>query len=314
MGLDYRYLLLFEHEARFDALEGLAELGASNGEAATLLVLPERTVPLPFPAVRAETNRLTPDDNSPYWLFDTALWFPPDEAIEDYLAWRGTGTADAHYDDQGRAEIASISLTVDNNPQVWTTGCAGDLVLFEFLSTGTTMSMLFTNSGSIRTSFSGLLQAHRGVCGVLDMEEYANVFWLRGEAVDAWLPTASLPLTEIERLVTSPEPLPFSYAAEQVVDTARHLRRAVGGSRLGVHHWLLALLESEELPVPSRSPDRASAARELRARLAAGDTGPALEEDDLRARATRHGRDYGKSLVSVFDVAAAIADVQEEAS
>jgi hypothetical protein len=140
------------------------------------------------------------------------------------------------------------------------------------------------------------------------------VFWLRGEAVDAWLPTASLPLAEIERLVTSPDPLPFSYAAEQVVDTARHLRRAGGGSRLGVHHWRLALLESEEqLPDRFTPPDRAIAVRELRARLATADVGPPLGEDDLRARATRHARDYGKSLVSVSDVAASVTDVQEQA-
>lgn len=303
MGLDYRYRLYFERDARCDVLEHLAAMAAPTADGPATIVLPDRTLELPFGTWRQPQRRIDWDDTSEPWLFSTVLRFAPDEPIEDYLRHLdgAAGLDPDRYDEQGRLDVGFIDLAVYDE----TSATGEDLVCFVFDTPGTSMSIAFMESDSIRSAMVDLLASCRGVYGVLDMEDFADLIWLRGERRDDRLPTAELSLAEIEALVrpasarpqpAGSDPLPVSFAADQVFAGARHARRAAGGSVLGVHHWLVALHEHDD-------EGRAAGSRQA---LASGDVGAPLGEDEVRTRATQHARDDARSIVSVQDVAAVV--------
>ena len=97
---------------------------------------------------------------------------------------------------------------------------------------------------------------------------------------------------------TTAAPLPFSFAAEQVVAAAKHLCRVGKGIDLCVNHWQVALDEGDD----------SSAAVHHRQSLAYGDLGAPLAENDVRDRATRHARQSARALVSTEDIAAVVAE------
>jgi hypothetical protein len=308
--MDFRYLLYFERDARVDVLEHLATMASPTSEGPTTLVLPDRTVDLPFGTWSMPQRRLAWDDPEPSWEFMTVLCFPPDDPIEDYLdrlRTRQDGQEPSLYDDQGRAELGIVYLTVRNDLGPAASGTGEDLVLFDFGTPGSSMSVLFMESESIRATMVRLLESCRGVYGVFDREDEADLFWLRGSPRDDTLPTAELSLAEIEALVAPTPaadgpavpvaPLPFSFAAEQVVAAARHVRRTGRGTELGVHHWLVALHEDDGNP-PAASQQA----------LAHGDIGSPLSEDQVRDRAILRARQAGRTLVSTQDVAAVVAE------
>jgi len=70
-----------------------------------------------------------------------------------------------------------------------------------FGTPGTTMGVLFSESESIRKTFAHVLKTTRGVYGLLDGEEWADLFWWRGEERSEEIPRADLPLAEIDLLV-----------------------------------------------------------------------------------------------------------------
>ncbi len=302
--MDYRYLLYFEREARFDVLERLAAMAADSDPGPTTLVLPGRNVRLPFADWDHGGEELRWDAPDP-WNFMAELCFPPDPPLEDYARRQRTGgpagdTADL-YDDRGRVGIGYVYLEVRDEPA--TGSGSEDLVRFCFGTPGSSMSVLFLESQSIRDTLCGLLEGCRGVYGLFDMEDYADLIWLRGARRDDRLPTAALALPEIEELVvpTSEEPaapLPFSFAAEQVVAAAKHHRRAGRGTELCVNHWQVALYEGDEGP----------AAAHYRQALARGEPGRPLSEDQVRDHAARHAREQGRGLVGVADVRAVVRD------
>ena len=202
MGLDYRYLLFFERDACFDVLERLAEMAVLGSEDdPTTLVLPDRTVTLPLSDWLQTGSRLTHDDPRPTWDFRTFLCFEPDEDIEDYLERASSqwGEAEDQRDELGRARVGSVYLTVHRDMTEWPSGTDDDLVLFEFGTTGSSMSALFFASESIRRTFIGLLESCRGVYGLFDKEDWAELIWLRGVDRSVPLPAAELSLAEIER-------------------------------------------------------------------------------------------------------------------
>jgi hypothetical protein len=299
--MDYRYLLYFERGARFDALEHLARMAAPTDDGPTTIVLPDRSLELPFGTWGKPRQQISGDDTGDAWNFSTVLCFPPDQALDNYLHYFDReGSDNRRYDDLGRLEIGYIDLSVHDVKGT-------DLVCFMFGTTGSSMSILFMESESIRSSLLDLLASCRGVYAVFDMEDFADLIWLRGEERDDRLPTADLSLAQIEELLSPAPaappagpsaPLPLSFAAEQVFAGVRHVRRTTGGSELGVHHWLVALHEHDGDP-------RASTSRQA---LASGDIGDPLPEDRVRERAIARARQDGRSLVSLEDVASAIAE------
>ncbi len=135
------------------------------------------------------------------------LSFEPDEEIESFLARLNSqlgedANADDQHNDSGRASIGYVYLTVHRDMALWPSDTDDDLALFEFGTTGSRMSTLFFASESIRRAFTGLLESCRGVYGLFDMENHAELFWLRGSKRSVQLPTAEMTLLEIERLTT----------------------------------------------------------------------------------------------------------------
>ncbi len=319
MGLDYRYLLFFEREARFDALEQLGRMAADDPDGPTTLVLPDRTATLPFPGWLETGDRLAWDDPSPTWDFTTALCFEPDEEVEawvDRFRPPPDGDDDPLHDAQGRAIVGVVYLSVHNDMSNWPSGTGEDLVLFEFGTPGSSMSVLFWESTSIRRAFVHLLESCRGVYGLLDLEDVgADLVWLRGEERDDRLPTAEMPLAEVERFVATSRSIAFSFEADQVVAGARNARRQAGGADLGVHHWLLALAGTgRALPGPFAELSAVAAAGELRRRLDEGDIGAWLAEEYAREQAVGLARRDGRDLVTADDLARVVADMVDEDS
>jgi hypothetical protein len=173
MGLDYSYLLYFKREHLWDALQGVASIA------------------------------------EPQFSFSTVLYFEEDEAIEDYLLLHNRG-ADENFrgppgtDGVIRVRIGYIYLTVYNDltRQFPHNNPTDDLVLLDFGTTGTRMSMLFYYSTSIRKTFVELLERYQGVCGVFNKEDGGgDVFWLKGEKLDGEIDDAYLMPGEIELLL-----------------------------------------------------------------------------------------------------------------
>lgn len=316
--MDYRYLLYFERDARVEALERLAAMAAPTHDGPTTIVLPDRVIEVPFGTWGKPPQRITWDGTGSAWDFTTVLCFPPDQPLEDYLRYVNSSAIDGstsgsdalRYDELGRLEVGFIDLSVyDTNSDT-----GDELVCFRFGTTGTSMSMLFLDSESVRSSLLELLASCRGVYAVLDMEDYADLVWLRGERRDDRLPTADLSLAQIEALLSPAQaekapagepaatrsgPLPLSFAAEQIFAEARHVTRTTRGGECGVHHWLLALHPDDDSPL----------AATWKQALASGDVGQLLSEDQVRDRAARRASQDARTVVSAQDVAAVVAEV-----
>ncbi|AQX14882.1 hypothetical protein BCR15_13545 [Tessaracoccus lapidicaptus] len=200
MGLDYRYLLFVERDAEMDALGRLAGIspgrpGETSVEVPAPGDIPYRAEALPFRATAGTPSHLWWDDPTPEWNFAIVLAFEPDDAIRWYQ--RDDPRLDAH----GRHEIGYIYLTLHRHMGDWAAGGSDDLVLFEFGTTGSKMSAMFSESESVRRVMVGLLEGCRGVCGIFDWEDHATLFWWRGRELDVELPEADLDLAEVARFV-----------------------------------------------------------------------------------------------------------------
>lgn len=200
MGLDYRYLLFFDRDAEMEVFRHLAGISAGRPDETSVEVpasgdIPYRTETLPFRTSAGTPSHLWWDDPDPQWNFATVLAFEPDDAIRWYQR------DDPRLDAQGRHEIGYIYLTVHRHMGDWASGGDDDVVLFEFGTTGSKMSAMFSDSESVRGSMVRLLGECRGVCGIFDWEDHATLFWWRGREVDTELPEAELDLAEVERLV-----------------------------------------------------------------------------------------------------------------
>ena len=203
MGLDFSYLLFFDHCARFTVLEHLTEMAAFNLDSQTALIFPDYVMNLPFEGWVDTGRQIRWDDPSPTWEFMTVLRFEVDEAIADYLDRRASDSGAPHASKEDKrpemAGIGYIYLTVYNDLAAFSKDAADpDLVLFQFGTPGTSMSILFTESSAIRQAFIRLLKTCQGVVGLLDMEDEAEVIWFRGREVSVRIPHAYLSLAEIE--------------------------------------------------------------------------------------------------------------------
>ena len=124
--------------------------------------------------------------NDPDLSFSTVLVFDEDDAILDWGHAQEVEDPDRSppgKDRVNRVSVGYIYLTVYNELPAYDFPGKNlsDLVLFDFGTTGTRMSMLFYYSTSIRKTFIELLEKHKGVCGVFNREEEGEVFWLKGK-------------------------------------------------------------------------------------------------------------------------------------
>ena len=203
MGLDYSYLLYFKREHLWDALHGVAGI-AEPHQPPIKIYFPDHKLPVPLKVWNYEEGSIHHDD--PEFNFDTVLFFEEDDAIEDYLLLLDR---DGKYnyrsppgeDEVPRVRIGYIYLTIysDLSQRYPHRKPADDLVLFDFGTTGTRMSMLFYYSTSIRKTFVKLMESHQGVCGMFNKEDGGGeLFWFQGHKMSEDIEDAYMLPEEIE--------------------------------------------------------------------------------------------------------------------
>ncbi len=136
--------------------------------------------------------------------------FKEDDAILDYLHNRDGDPIDRSPPEDGQDNIYSIGfiyLTVYADlSQHFAFKKPTDLCLFEFGTTGTQMSLLFSESTSIRDSFVGLLEHFQGLIGIFDREiDYSELFWFKGKQMDITLYNNYMTPQEIEDMLIQGE-------------------------------------------------------------------------------------------------------------
>lgn len=166
MGLDYTYRLYFPRERIPEALQGLAAMCARPPQTAHIR-LPQGIREFPFDPFQGEP---TPDWDSESYSFEVILRLPADDALEKFIA----RTNPQQLKEQEEADFGYVSFRVDNPPDK-INSC------FVFIAGGDRMSWAFLDSTSMRRAFIRLLEAHGGLCGLLDMDEQRLVFWWRGQ-------------------------------------------------------------------------------------------------------------------------------------
>ena len=202
MGLNYNYLLYFKKEHLWDALQGVAKIAEGSDPPPTTVHFPDRQdLILPIMTGFGEKDEIQHD--APEFNFATSLFFDEDEAILDYLSHNGGADVNrAPPDPDGirRVAIGFIYLTVYADlSKHYGFKKPTDLVLFSFGTTGTRMSILFSESESIRRTFSGLLENYGGVIGIFDWEnDYGELFWFKGKPMQVSLSNNYLLPDEIE--------------------------------------------------------------------------------------------------------------------
>ncbi len=197
MGLDYSYLLYFKREQLWDILQGIADIAEPHQPPAEIH-FPDHVLSIPLDNWSMHDQEIQHD--APEFGFSTVLLFEEDEAILDYLLSRDHGEAEdfrgpPDADGKIRIAIGYIYLTIyQENPYQ----PASDLVLFDFGTTGTRMSLLFANSTSIRNTFINLLDKFDGICGVFNDESAGELFWFKGESLSEELGDPFMSPEEIE--------------------------------------------------------------------------------------------------------------------
>jgi hypothetical protein len=179
MGFDFSYKLYFKRDQLWNVLQGVVAIAVPHQPPARIC-FPDHVLSIPLDTWGPH-QELRHDD--PEILFAAVLNFNADKAILDYLESRGdkdTRHGPLNVEEENRVAIGMIYLTIS---QEISSQPASDLVLFDFGTPGTSMSLLFDESGSIRKTFLELLERYQGVCGVFNRETSGEVFWFKGQVL-----------------------------------------------------------------------------------------------------------------------------------
>jgi len=183
MGLDFSYLLYFKRERLWDALQGVAALCRPN-ELPALIVFPDHILSLSIEPWDDKDRMVKCDE--PEFGFKISMYFLPDDSLKEYLQ----RAFSEYYEEMSKESplglpVGYIYLTVYNDMHsLDQEPLDPDLVMMEFGTTGTRMSLLFSESVSIRKQFTTLLEQYSGVCGMFNMEMEGLVFWLNGRRME----------------------------------------------------------------------------------------------------------------------------------
>jgi hypothetical protein len=204
MGLNYNYLLYFKRAHLWDALQGVVKIAEHYDPPPITIHFPDHDLLLPIATEFLEENELPHD--KPRFNFALSLLFEEDEAILDYLVNNGNeGTHRAPPDVDGveRVAIGFIYLTVYSDiSKHFAFTKPTDLVLFKFGTTGIRMSLLFSESISIRKTFTTILERYHGMCGIFDREiDGGELFWLHGQQLSEDIWDIYMPPDEIEEML-----------------------------------------------------------------------------------------------------------------
>ena len=201
MGLNHNYLLYFKRERLWDALQGLVHMCDPIDPPPTKIHFPDQDLILPIATDYFNADELAYDE--PEMKFALSMIFKEDDAIREYLediANDWVRRAPPDFDGAAQVAIGLIYLTVYTDlSKHGAFQKPTDMVLFRFGTTGTRMSFLFSESESIRQSFSKLLKNHGGVIGIFDWEnDYGELFWFKGKPMQFSLSSNYLLPDEIE--------------------------------------------------------------------------------------------------------------------
>jgi hypothetical protein len=181
MGLDYNYRLFFHRNQTWEVLQGVVALSLAH-EPTARIHFPDHMLTIPLDTWGPRTKKDFQHDD-PEFSFAIVMNFETDAAIRLYLEGRDADDEDGDRsppDKQStRVDIGFIYLTMEQELETQE-GLVSDMVLFDFSTTGTLMSILFEESTSIRQAFLGLLERHQGVYGVFNRELSGEVFWVQG--------------------------------------------------------------------------------------------------------------------------------------
>ena len=202
MGVNFSYLLYFKRDQLWDVLQGVIDM-AEKRDPPVVIHFPDHKLSIPLGTLFDEERSYQYDD--PEFDFATILKFDDDDAISDwiYADYRMVESADRSPpgpDQDTRVGIGYIYLKVHNDlSDLFHYNHPDDLVLFDFGTTGSKMSMLFDYSTSMRKAFVDLLDRYNGVCGVFNRENGGDLFWLRGRHLDERIKDAFTLPGELEK-------------------------------------------------------------------------------------------------------------------
>jgi hypothetical protein len=202
MGLDYSYLLYFDRKVQWEALQAVVDISEPH-QPPTRILFPDHELLIPMESWSSNNGVLKYND--PELQIHTSIYFEEDDAILDYLQDRN-GDKNFRSPPEGnqnpKVSIGYIYLTIYNESSQRYSGIgASNYVAFDFGTTGTSMSMLFYYSHSIRGTFVKLLERVPGICGVFNQEDGGGeIFWYRGHHLSKDIADPFMPLTEIESL------------------------------------------------------------------------------------------------------------------
>src|ERR1043165_8926573 len=96
--------------------------------------------------------------------------------------------------------------------------------------------------------------------------------------------------------MTNEVAIPLSPGAQRLIERAAAIQQEFGAYPLGLHHFLLALLERHTPLANDLVPgwDGARYCHELEAKVQAGDAGAPLDVATVRAAVVEHARQWGK--------------------
>lgn len=203
MGLDFSYLLYFKRGYLWDALQGVVDI-AEPHQPPIKIQFPDHVLSIPLDSWTLKDKQVHHDD--PDFGFDTVLRFDLDDEIEDYLGdryYESDGRSPPGPDADNKVAIGYIYLGINNDlSREYPDNNTDDLVLFDFGTTGTRMSLLFSYSSSIRKTFTELLEKNHGICGVFNREYGGGeLFWFNGRRMSFDIDDQSMLPDEIEMLL-----------------------------------------------------------------------------------------------------------------
>ena len=205
MGVNASYRLFYERDQLSNVLQGVDDI-AQKFDHPTRIHFPDHILTLHLASVSEAVDL---QYNWPELYFWTALNFEEDEEILDWNRRLRGEQNQALRDPPGKNHenllpVGMIDLFVYNKaPDYFERDLPEDLVMFEFVSLGSKMSLVFLCSNSMRKTFSALLNKYNGKCGILDTERDGIVFWLNGREIDEYIEDPWMFPEEIERELSS---------------------------------------------------------------------------------------------------------------
>jgi hypothetical protein len=206
MGLDYSYLLFFKKEVLRGVLEHLADMTQPSGFARTMIHFPDGGLVLPLITNQPGVAELQYD--APELHLAATFLFSEDGAIREYLGIGDLCNKHSSLLSDNQLEKEAIGLiylsVIQDLSSFFQSEISPEVMLLNFKTTGSRMSILFQESYSIRRTFTEILKQFQGLAGAFDYEqETLELFWLDEKLIREGLLGKSITLDDLKDLVSS---------------------------------------------------------------------------------------------------------------